>query len=239
MDNRWVQGLINQIQETWIIPEAERRNFSESIFAALVVFEVGATKVLLNGETRFRVKIDPAVGGELNTGAVVTLDELKKHKILSIKIPDAIYDNYPFIACVIVGDQWTIRFNTIPNKIEGRDKLLLAKDFIRVAKAAETEKVKLYNVFQAIEQAAHAALLGNPSTIENVRKAKKHEAIKSTLNSQANLGNIPDEIAQLFNNLLQNRKKLYSQEEVGVTLTLKDFSLIEGYIESLWRNVVQ
>lgn len=239
MDTKGTKNLINQIHENWVKPEIDKRKFKESIFAVLIIFKKDGTEVLFNTETQLTIEIDPAVGGKLTPGKPVTVAELSKHKIKNIKVPSEIFDKYPFIAATTINNYWTIYFNTIPNKEESREKLALAESFIQAANGTSDEKVKSYNIFQALEQAVHAALLGNHIVQEKIKKVKKHTGTKSLVNLQAKQGNIPQDIAQLFNNLHKNRSTIYSREKISKDVSEKDILSIEDFIQSVRKSISQ
>lgn len=233
------ENLINQIHENWVKPEVERRSFPEPIYAILIIFKKGATEIRFNQETKLKIEIDPTVGGHLTPGAPVTATDLAKHRIKNISVPDEVFENHPYIAAVVIDKKWTIYFNFIPNKTEAKEKLALAEDFLIAARSAANDKVRSYNAFHALEQAVHAALLENPTTESKIKQNKTHNGVKVQVNLQSKQGNMPQRIADLFNNLHKERPKIYSREKTSVSLTDADITVIENFIQSLRRSVTQ
>ncbi|MDD2646685.1 MAG: hypothetical protein PHV78_00200 [Patescibacteria group bacterium] len=233
------QNLIRQIHELWIMPEVARRNFTDPIYAILIIFRPEKTEIRLNGETELKITIDPSVGGPLVPGAPITAQELAKHKIKNISVPEEIFDNFGFIAVVTINKYWTIYFNFIPNKKNACEKIRLAEDFIKSAKAVSTEKVKAYNLFQALEQALHATLFKNPLQGNNIKGAKTHGATQSLVNIEAKNNNIPRELSNLFNQLLSNRSQIYKFSPTSIIATKENIDLVERYIMQLKTGLFQ
>ena len=239
MNPEAIKNFIKQIHELWVVPEIARRNFTEPIYAILIVFKSGITEVLFYRETSLHITIDPSVGGFLSPGAPVTADELAKHKIKSIRVPEKIFANYGFIAAVTINQNWTVYFNFIPNKKEAREKLELAEEFIKAVETVNNEKVKAYNLFQALEQAVHATLLNHPVHERKIRSNKSHQSTKALVNIESKSGNIPTEISNLFNELFKNRSKIYTSQAISLNLTKENIDLVKRYIEMQKRIIAQ
>lgn len=232
MNEEAVQNFIKQIHDLWVVPEISRRNFTDQIYGILIIFKPGGTEILFNGETRLRIEINQSVGGKLKVGAPVTVEEFAKHKIKNIKVPEDIFNNYGFIAAVTINNQWTIYFNFAPNKKEAGEKIELAEEFIKAAESVTNKKVKLYNLFQALEQAIHSTLLTHPVHEKKVKKNKSHGSIKAMVNIGYREGNIPKQVSELFNKLFENRSTIYSPNETTIDVSKENIDLVKNYISN-------
>lgn len=239
MDQEITKRLVEQITSLWVGPEIKRRNFKEKIFALLILFkERERPKVLFNFECKFKVTIDPSVGGQLIPGQPVTTEELAKHKITNITIPESLFSKYAFISAITINGRWFIKFNFLYNKNDAQERLYKAESFFDATKAATDNDVKSYNLFHALEQAIHAYFLLRPEMKNKIKKSKKHRAIKKDVNLDTKLGNFPERLKDLFNSLLGKRKAIYD-ENVKFQVTNKDVKEVNDFIEYLKKLIRQ
>jgi hypothetical protein len=239
MEEEAVKRLVKQITTLWVEPEIKRINFKEKIFAILILFkETSSPQILFNGETSFKVTIDPSVGGKLIPGQPVTLNDLAKHKIKNITIPDRYFDEHAFLAAVTINGKWFIKFNFSYNKTEALKKISKAEGFLQAAKAVEVNDIKSYNLFHSLEQIIHAYFLFRPGMKDKIQKGKKHKSIQKYVNLDFKIGNFPKDLKDLFNSLLNSRSSIYN-ENVSFTIKDSDIKNVENFITNLKKRTEQ
>lgn len=239
MDKEVTKRLVQQITSLWVKPEIKRRNFKEKIFALLILFEENKKpKVLLNFECKFKVTIDPSVGGRLMPGQPITFKELTKHKITDITIPESLFLECAFIAAITINGRWFIKFNFLYNKNEAQKRLVKAESFLKAARTVSNNDVRSYNLFHALEQAIHTYFMLRPGMKKKIKESKKHRAIKKDVNLDTKLGNFPTELKDLFNTLLGKRKAIYD-ENVKFKVSNKDIIEVDNFIKYLKKLIRQ
>ncbi|RYD58603.1 MAG: hypothetical protein EOP56_03180 [Sphingobacteriales bacterium] len=237
MDEVALNNFIKQIEELWIIPELERRGtYKERIWAVLIVFKENV-EVLFNTETSLTVTIQK--NGNIIPGEPVKVEHLAECKVTDVQIPEEVFLNYSYIAAITTSPTWFIKFDFIPNKKQALKRISLAIDFLSAAEVSLNNKVKAYNLFQALEQAVHASLLNNALQQEKIKNGKTHAATKTIVNLETKTGYMPAAIASLFNKLHDNRGSIYSEEELNETFDSSSFLIVKEYIEAINTNLIQ
>jgi len=239
MDEEFVSNFIANITTQWLNPEIEKRKFSSQIYALLIFFKPTGAEVLLNEETMLTVEFENLEDLPLSKNDALTLSELEKYNIKNIRIPDEIFNNYGYIAAIIVNGNWILNFNLIPNKIESKEKIELAEGFVKAADAANNAKIKSYVTFQALEQAIHAVLFHNSYLKNKIQNSNTHKITKTLVNSEAKMGNIPMDVANLFNRLHADRPKIYSRDNPANILSQADLQTVKNFIELQKRHITQ
>lgn len=232
MNSELYDNLKRQIEDNWLQPEIEKRGFTQPVFAILAVFKPEGTEVLLNGETNLILEVQATNNSTISDGGKITIEQLNLYAVRSIKVTEEIFYNYGYIAAVIVNENWHIKFDFIPQKKELKEKIEIAEDFVKAAEAVTHEKVKAYNLYQAVEQATQSVLFMNAHHKDIIQKAKKHNATKTLVNQELQMGNMPKEVVNLYNRLLNERPKIYTQQSLSITLTDENIFVIKNYIQS-------
>lgn len=239
MEEKAVRRLVKQITTLWVEPEVKRIDFKEKIFAILILFNEGdSPRILFNGETYFKVTIDPSVGGKLIPGQAITLKDLAEHRIKNITISEKYFNEHAFLAAVTINGKWFIKFNFLYNKAEALKKIFKAEEFLKAAKAVKDNDIKSYNLFHSLEQVIHAYFLFRPGMKDKIQESKKHNSIQKYVNLDFKLGNFPKDLKDLFNNLLSSRSSIYNK---NVSFTIKDSDVknIESFVMNLKKQTEQ
>lgn len=232
-------NIFTQIKEFWVEPEIKRRNFTDHIYAVLIVFKPSGPEVIFNSETMLTLEIDTSTGDSLEPNTPITVSQFAKMKIKAVKVPEEIFYNYGFICVVSTNHGSTIYLNFVPNKIDALERIDIAEGFLKAAENVSNEKVKAYNLFQAIEQVVHATLLTHPIHERKIRESKSHGSTKSLVNLESRKGQIPKEVTNLFNKLFENRSKIYSAKKIEESFGQENIEIIRNYIFQIKQRIIQ
>jgi hypothetical protein len=134
---------------------------------------------------------------------------LAKHSIKDIQLPDDRTEEHAYIAATTINGRWFIKFDGTYNRGDARDRVAKAEEFLKAAQV--TESTRGYQLFHALEQAIHAYLIFSPGMKSWLEDTRSHHALKPQVNQEGQLGNISEEVVQLFNELLKTRATIYNR----------------------------
>lgn len=234
MEYTFEQNLLNNLMETWVIPEIRARQEEGclekpfNIQMAQIIFYVGGRKpdVRLNSEVKGRMtaSLSKSLEAPVAAGDPVYLNQLDG--IEKFELDDKDRDN-GHATLIYLGDKWCITFDFIYNKKSSQEHLVAAKEFLHAAKSCIDIgylRAAVDNLHSASELASKAYLLGRPD--KSILEAKSHDVVHRKINAERKLGNIDANHIDAFN-MLRNLRS--SARYLRIEFSISDEEANEFY----------